>query len=177
MKLVLGLLGLLWALNGAWAQSQDNVTIFEPVNPAKEIKARFSSDRLIIDGRLNENSWRGAYEVKNFFQVQPIQGAAANPDTRVSVLYDNRNLYIAAFCPDSLGRKGVRVPDLRRDFDFFTNDLFGIAFDPFRDQRNAMVFQTNPHGAQRDILAFDDQFFDREWDALWKVRTNRTDSG
>lgn len=177
MKHVFCFVMIFWTLNSVWAQSQDDVVIFEPINPPKEIRANSSSERLTIDGRLSENPWRAAFEVKNFFQVQPIQGAAANPDTRVKVLYDNRNLYIGAFCPDSLGKRGVRVPDLRRDFEFFTNDIFGVALDPFRDKRNAMVFQTNPHGAQRDILAFDDQFFDRDWDALWKVRTARTDSG
>lgn len=177
MKHVLCFVLMFWALSSVWAQSQDDVVIFEPVNPPKEIRAGLSSERLTIDGRLSESPWRAAFEVKNFFQVQPMQGAEANPDTHVKVLYDNRNLYIGAFCPDSLGKKGVRVPDLRRDFEFFTNDIFGVALDPFRDKRNAMVFQTNPHGAQRDILAFDDQFFDRDWDALWKVRTARTDSG
>jgi len=160
-----------------YSQSQDEVVQFAPVNPPKEITAGEVSDRITIDGRLDEGGWKSLLFTSGFFQVQPYQGAKANPDTHVKVLYDKRFLYVAAFCRDSLGRKGVRVPDLRRDFEFFTNDLFGIAIDPFRDKRNAIVFQTNPHGAQRDILAFDDQFFDREWDALWKVRTSRTDSG
>lgn len=53
----------------------------------------------------------------------------------------------------------------------------GLNLDPFLDKRNAIVFQTNPYGVQRDLLAFDDAFFDREWDGYWKVRTTRTDSG
>jgi hypothetical protein len=49
--------------------------------------------------------------------------------------------------------------------------------DGFRDSRNAMIFLTNPYGVQRDVLSFDDRYFDVEWDGLWKVRTQQTDSG
>ena len=86
-------------------------------------------------------------------------------------------MYIGAFCPDSNGLKSIRVPDLRRDFDYFSNDLVGITFDPFRDQRNAQAFQTNPFGAQCDLLCLDDALFDRDWDGYWKVRTSRTAGG
>lgn len=159
------------------SQSQDEVTIFPPIDPSKSIGARKSSVRLTIDGRLNEEDWKKADSVSKFFQLQPKQGEDANPDTQVKILYDDNFLYVAAFCYDSLGKKAIRVPDLRRDFDFYTNDIFGISLDPFLDKRNAIAFQTNPYGAQRDLLCFDDQFFDRDWDALWRVRTQRNQNG
>ena len=40
-----------------------------------------------------------------------------------------------------------------------------------------MAFTTNAYGVQRDLLVFDDVLADLDWDGLWKVRTNRTDSG
>ncbi len=55
----------------------------------------------------------------------------------------------------------MRVPDLQRDFDYFEYDLVGVNLDPFLDKRNTVAFQTNPYGVQRDLLAFDDAFFDR----------------
>lgn len=159
------------------AQSQDEVTIFPPIQPPKQIRAYKVSERISIDGKLTESQWKNADSVSNFFQVQPLQGEKANPDTQVKVLYDDRFLYIAAFNYDSLGKKAIRVPDLSRDFQFGTNDIFGVSIDPFLDKRNAIVFQTNPYAAQRDLLAFDDQLFDRDWDALWRVRTHRTNKG
>ena len=30
---------------------------------------------------------------------------------------------------DTLGGEGIRVPVIRRDFDYFENDLFSIALD------------------------------------------------
>jgi len=76
-----------------------------------------------------------------------------------------------------VGRKAIRAPDFKRDFDFRSHDLVSIAFDGFNDKRNAMTFVTNAFGVQRDLLSFDDLYYDIDWDGLWKVRTNRTDSG
>jgi len=170
--------GLLIAINQqGYTQSQDQVVTFAPIDLPKTMRATKANTRILIDGKLTEAEWKLADSISNFFQIQPLQGSAANPDTKVKVLYDDKFLYIGSFNYDSLGKKGIRVPDLSRDFSFGTNDIFGISLDPFLDKRNAIVFQTNPHGAQRDLLAFDDQLFDRDWDALWRVRTQRTDSG
>lgn len=161
---------------GLHAQTPDP-TVFQPVQPPKQIQAVRATGRLTINGRLDESDWQGAPSATGFFQAQPEQGKQPANDTRIRVLFDNKNVYIGAFCPDSLGRKALRLPDLRRDFDYFANDLVGVSFDPFRDQRNAQAFQTNPFGAQRDLLCADDALFDRDWDGYWKVRTTRTDSG
>jgi len=169
------LVGLL-VLAGQIAYAQDP-TIFQPVQPPKQIQAVRAVGPLTIDGRLDEADWQKVPTTTGFFQAQPEQGKTPTNDTRIRVLFDNKNVYIGAFCPDSLGRKALRVPDLRRDFDYFANDLVGVTFDPFRDQRNAQAFQTNPFGAQRDLLCADDALFDRDWDGFWKVRTTRTDSG
>ncbi|MCS6969076.1 MAG: DUF5916 domain-containing protein [Cytophagales bacterium] len=130
-----------------------------------------------IDGYLNDLPWLTAPSVSNFVQVEPFQGQKVNFDTQVKALYDHRFLYIGAFCRDSGGKKALRAPDLRRDFDYQAHDLFGIAIDGFYDKRNAMVLITNPYGCQRDLLSFDDQLFDTEWDGRWIVRTQRLDSG
>ncbi|GAA3976266.1 carbohydrate binding family 9 domain-containing protein [Hymenobacter antarcticus] len=151
--------------------------IFAPPATPPVVRAVRAAGPVTVDGRLDEAAWRAAPVLKNFRQVEPYQGQPARPDTYVRIVFDARNLYIGALCPDSLGRRGVRAPDMRRDFGYFDQDLFGVAFDAFRTQRNATAFQTNPYGAQRDLQVFDDNLFDREWDALWKVRTTRTDSG
>ncbi|CCH55106.1 hypothetical protein BN8_04341 [Fibrisoma limi BUZ 3] len=163
-------------LTGSASLAQD-ATIFPPVQPQKTISAVQIFNSLTIDGRLDEADWQLAPTAQNFFQVQPNQGLPLRFDTRVKVMYNRKFLYVGAFCPDSLGRRGIRVPDLRRDFDYFENDLFAVIFDPFQDKRNSQSFQTNPFGAQRDLITFDDAFYDREWDGYWKVRTTRTDSG
>ena len=74
------------------------------------------------------------------------------------------------------GKKALRVPNLQRDFEYGGSDQIGISIDGFNDERNSMVFMANPFGSQRDLLTFDDQLFDQDWDGLWRVRTSRTDT-
>lgn len=66
---------------------------------------------------------------------------------------------------------------MQRDFSFDENDLFGIAIDGLLDKRNAAAFQTNPYGAQRELLISDGSNFNREWISLWSVKTKIHDWG
>ncbi len=131
---------------------------------------------LKIDGKLNEADWRSAKAAGRFVQIEPNQGGKTTFDTKVRILFDEDNLYIGAICYDATGRSGVRVPNLRRDFDYFENDLFGVSFDPFNDRRSSQIFQTNPYGALRDMEVIDGQIQNIDWDESWKVRTALTDS-
>ena len=52
-----------------------------------------------------------------------------------------------------------------------------ILLDTFRDQRSAFYFATNPAGAYVDGLVFGDAQLNTDWDAIWQVRTKRSDQG
>lgn len=130
-----------------------------------------------IDGKLTEKDWEQAQPISNFVQVEPNQGEKPKFNTSVKILYDKKKLYIGAVCTDSLGKKGIRVQDFRRDFDYSQNDLFGIALDTYNNERNATAFQTNPYSAQRDLQVFDDNVYDIDWDALWQTRSTIDENG
>jgi hypothetical protein len=108
--------------------------------------------------------------------VEPFQGSKASFSSEVKMLYNHQFLYVAAIMKDTIGKNGYRAPNLKRDYTFVENDLFGIAIDGFNDRRNAIVLQSNAYGAQRDLLSFDDRQFDIDWDGLYRVRTHRSDS-
>ncbi|MEM6879440.1 MAG: DUF5916 domain-containing protein [Bacteroidota bacterium] len=130
-----------------------------------------------MDGKLEEADWNLAAPITDFFRREPRQGGDIRYDTEVKFLYDDKFLYIGAFCKDSMGLKGVRIQDLRRDFSWGENDIFGIALDPQNLKQYAQAFQTTPYGNQRDFQNFNGNSFDTGWNTLWKVRTQRTDSG
>lgn len=129
-------------------------------------------ERIVLDGRLDEPAWATAQVVRDFRQIEPVQGADPILETEVRILYDDQALYVGVEVRDPAGAAGVRVPEVRRNFGYFDNDLVGIALDGFGDGRTAMAFQVNPHGALRDLRAFDGQFFDREWQGVWEARTS-----
>jgi hypothetical protein len=140
--------------------------------------AKQIGDGLIkIDGQLIEEGWTSADNSEVFYQIEPNQGQPAELQTTVRVLYDNTFLYVGAYCFDSLGRSGVRVQNLIRDFDYLNNDCFGISIDLFNDQRNCVSFLTTPYGTQRELQVFDDQIYNESWDAVWYVKTLITDNG
>lgn len=155
-------------------QSADN---FPPPESPPEIRAIRTDEAIKIDGRLSESAWQAAPAVKHFFRIEPRQGGNYRYPTEVKLLYNDKNLYVGVFCADSLGKKGVRVQDLRRDFSSRENDFFGIQLDPQNLKQYCVAFQTTPYGNQRDLQNFNDNNTDNDWNALWTVRTQQTDSG
>jgi hypothetical protein len=158
----------------SYSQTND---IFNPDSLRKEIEAVQITSVLHIDGILNEPEWSLAKPQSRFVQIEPYQGLAPNFQTDVRVLYNRQFLYFGIFAHDSLGRKAIRATDFKRDFDYRQHDLISLAFDGFNDKRNAMSLVTDAYGVQRDLLSFDDLYYDVDWDGVWKVRTSRTDSG
>ena len=150
---------------------------FPPPKSRKEVKAIRATGLIKVDGKLNEADWQDASPITSFFRMEPRQGGKYRYETTVRLLFDDKNLYVGAFCKDSLGRQGIRVQDLRRDFSWGENDVFGVQLDPQNLKQYAVSFQTTPYGNQRDMQNFNDQVTDADWNALWTVRTSQTNEG
>jgi len=144
---------------------------------AVAVVASRASSAVVIDGQLDETAWSAAVLAGAFRQVEPDQGALASATTEARVLVDDEHLYVGAYCRDSDGREGVRAPDLSRDFDYHTHDVFAVTLDTLNDGRSAVSFQVNPYGAQRDLQALDDQLIATQWDGVWRAATQRHRDG
>ncbi len=145
--------------------------IFPPSEIKRSLSAYEIDDQIKLDGILDELFWENREGVKSFVQVEPQQGKEAKFKTIVKIIYNDKKIFIGVQCLDSLGRKGIRVPNLRRDFDSKNQDIFGITFDPFLDQRNSQTFEINPYGAQRDLLVTDGNNENIDWNTIWNLRT------
>jgi len=149
--------------------------------PPPEIPITISASKaggvITVDGKLNEPDWNLPEPVTDFFRVEPVQGGPIKNPTEVRVLYDDKNLYFGVFAKDSLGKKGIRMQDLSRDFNGLENDVFGVQIDAQNTKQYAVSFQTTPYGNQQDVQNFNDENRDEDWNALWRVRTQRTDKG
>ena len=64
-----------------------------------------------------------------------------------------------------------------RDGNLSADDRIEIVLDTFRDQRSAFYFATNAAGALVDGLSFANGELNTEWNAIWDVRTRRTEQG
>jgi hypothetical protein len=170
------LLTILFFLFTVQANAQDTLNFPPPAVPP-EVRAMETTSPIAIDGRLTEAAWQIATPIARFFRIEPRQGGDYRHRTEVRLLFDKKNLYLGVFCRDTAGKKGLRLQDLRRDFLFGENENFFVAIDAQNTKRYCMVFNTTPLGNQRDLQVFDDSYRDVDWDALWKVRTQVTDSG
>lgn len=156
---------------------QNETGNFPPPETPVSITANRAKGSITVDGRLDEADWGMAEPVTDFFRVEPVQGGTIKNPTEVRILYDDKNVYFGVFAKDSLGKRGVRMQDLSRDFNGQENDVFGIQIDAQNTKQYAVSFQTTPYGNQQDVQNFNDNNRDEDWNALWKVRTQRTDEG
>lgn len=83
--------------------------------------------------------------------------------------------HIAVICEDSA--PGDIAAALSRREDFGATDFVGIGFDPRHDHLTAYVFQSNASAVQADLSLSDDDRIDREYNAVWEVRTGRAAFG
>ena len=145
----------------------------------KKITAVYIDEELIsVDGEIDEPQWQLAELATDFSQIEPYDGQPSTERTEVRLLYDSRNLYVSAFCFDSEGADGLTVTEMQRDFSGSSGDNFQVIIDTFDDNRNGFAFSTNPRGAKREMQTSADGFsFNRDWDAVWHVRTKMTDQG
>jgi hypothetical protein len=150
----------------------------EPPVPRPTVQALATDARLLIDGRLDEPAWKAAVPVSGFRTVSPAINEPSAYRTVVRTLSTPRGLVIGAFLADSLGTPGLRVQDLRRDFDRRNNDYFQVVLDPLHDTRTSVSLQVTPYGSLRDAQAFDGgDLINDSWDGVWSARTAVTDSG
>jgi uncharacterized protein DUF5916/cellulose/xylan binding protein with CBM9 domain len=166
------LAALLAAPSTATAQQ----TFAPPAEPLRFEAAR-APRPMAIDGRLDEAAWAKAPATSPFVQAEPAQGRLATEPTEARVLFDDDYLYVGVRAFDRDGTGGLRVPDLRRDFNADHHDSLTLVFDTLRDGRTATAFQVNPYGAQGDLQALDDTFVESAWDGVWRVSTARDKSG
>ncbi len=116
----------------------------EKANPVK--LPRFAKPP-VIDGKIDDEVWKNAVVLKDFYQIEPGDNIAPSKPTEVMLGYDERFLYVAFHCYDEPDRVRANIP--KRD-DIFNDDYVGILFDTFNDQRKAYEFDLNPLGIQAD---------------------------
>lgn len=163
------------ALNSTLAVNAPN----EPHRNLKESKVirarRIRGTPPAIDGHLNDQVWSIAEVATGFIQRDPDDGRPMTEQTRLQVAYDDRYLYVAVACDDS-DPDGIAAGLSRRD-SMGQTDWVTVAFDPRHDHQTGYIFQTNPSAVQVDFSMFNDENQDRDYNAVWDVRTARTERG
>jgi len=131
--------------------------------------------QLMIDGSLSEAVWKEAIQLGNFTEVLPRECAKPPVNTKVFLMYDDKNLYIGFICYEN-DISTIRITHSKRDR-FNNNDCVGIMVDPFNQLQKAYKFLVNPYGVQKDGLLYStgqsDLSFDTYWESAAQIFDNR----
>jgi hypothetical protein len=133
------------------------------------VVVRRTNASIIIDGKLDEQAWFDAAPTSDFWLYFPTDSMLANTKTEIYMLFDDKNLYVAAKCYSK--ESNYIVPTLRRDYRAGNSDNVTLVIDPFNDRINAFVFGMTPLGVQREALISgggqNTQDFSTAWDNKW----------
>lgn len=139
------------------------------------VTAVYSEDAIQIDGILSEAIWQQATPVTHFIQGEPVEGAPAEEQTEVRVLFDKDALYVGAMMHDSEpDRIGTQI--VRRD-EWGSYDFFELSLDSNNDRLTGYVFRISAVGVQRDVYLYNDNREDEAWDAVWESAVHINTNG
>lgn len=135
-----------------------------------------TSDKVVLDGVLNESTWQKADVAKNFFLNYPVDSLPPTFQSEARLAHDDHFLYVSFVCYDDA--KPNIMQSLRRDVDWDLNDNIGIFLDSYNDYTNGFYFTITPFGVQSEGIISgggqDDDSFNGSWDNKWYSEVKRS---
>ena len=97
------------------------------------VRAVHLDERLVLDGRLDEQLYHDTAPFGDFIQQEPREGTPATEKTEVWVAYDEDAIYVGARLWESDSSRRV-MSDMRRDSaNLYNNDHFAVMLGECRD--------------------------------------------
>jgi hypothetical protein len=143
----------------------------------KTLQTKFTSEKIILDGKLDEAIWQSVPIANDFIMFQPDNGKAVPNEkrTEVRVLYDNEAIYISALMYDNEPHKILK--EINKRDEFGTADFFSVFINGYNDGQQNFEFFVNAADGQADCLATDTNGEDYSWDAVWESKALITSFG
>ena len=153
----------------AWGQTPDSSHVYRHED-APVMHASPVTERVHVDGRLDDPAWSQATPVDHFTQRDPDEGKPVSERTEIRVLIGDDALYVGARLYDREPGK-IRRRLVRRDEDL-ASDYFALLLDSYHDHLTTYRFRVNPAGSYDDSYIDSRGNADFSWDPVWSVRTN-----
>ena len=142
----------------------------------KSIEVFLVDDPPKIDGVMNDNVWKTAPFIDEFYQREPNNGEPITKPTKVFICFDEKTLYIGFQCFDDPDK--ITAKELLRDISLGEDDRVQVILDTYLDGRNAFWFQIGPLGSIGDALVSDNGAgFNKQWDGIWEGKAKINDHG
>src|SRR3989440_10895224 len=128
----------------------------------------------VIDGKLDDEIWKQAAVLKDFYQINPGDNIAPSAATEVFIGYNSKFLYFGFHCYDDPTK--VRGTVAKRD-EVFNEDNVRVFLDTFNDQRRAYVLGRNPLCIQQDGIMTEGEGTDFSVDIVMESKGMLTSDG
>ncbi len=113
-----------------------HVAVAIPAEKAQPIRIPRFEKPPVIDGKLDDEVWKTAVVLKDFYQTTPGDNIAPSKPTEAFIGYDSKFLYFGFHAYDDPGK--VRATVAQRD-NVFGEDNIRMFLDTFNNQRKAYV--------------------------------------
>ena len=114
---------------------------------AEIYKVHRAGTPITIDGVVTPQEWGSAPTIKNFYR-SGMPGKKAHSGTRVYILYDDNNLYIAGV----MGDKDVCAVATARDGGIWQDDIFEVFLKPKFSSPHYYEIDTTPNATVYDAF-------------------------
>lgn len=129
-----------------------------------------------IDGLVNEDVWKQAALITEFYQREPNPGKEISEKTEVYICYDQHNIYVGMHCYST--PENITAKEMARDVSLGEDDRVQVIFDTFFDKRNGYWFQIGPRGSIGDaLISQNGANMNKDWDGLWNGKARIHEKG
>ncbi len=144
---------------------------------SKTMVATAAASAPVVDGVLDDATWRHAAFVSDLAQKDPAQDAAPTERTEVAIVFDDDALYVAARMTKA-DVATLERPLTRRD-DTSGAERIIVSLDPYRTGRIAYSFAVTAAGVRADWIHTDDseRTRDSSWNPVWRAQVVVDDHG
>ncbi len=129
---------------------------------------------ITIDGALDETAWDAVEWSTDYMEFEPDVGTAPTEQTKMKIIYDEKNLYVAFKCyqadPSSIEKRMGRRDD-------FPGDWVELNIDSYNDDRTGFSFTASVSGVKGDEFISNNGNFDSSWNPIWYLSTAVDDDG
>ena len=127
-----------------------------------------------IDGLIDDKAWDAVEWTTDYVEFQPDNGTPPTEQTKMKIVYDEKNLYVAFRCyqedPSTIENRMGRRDD-------FPGDWVEINIDSYADDRSGFSFTISASGVKGDEFISNNGNFDSSWNPIWYTDTNIDDEG
>lgn len=128
-----------------------------------------------IDGKIEDEAWDLVEWTTDYTEFEPDIGTPPTEQTKMKILYDEKNIYFAFRCyqadPSTIERRMGRRDD-------FPGDWIEFNIDSYNDDRTAFSFTISASGVKGDeFVSNNGSNWDSSWNPIWYIDTQIDDEG